>query len=376
MQDIKIFKLGALVLLTTGTLLGDYRVEKSKFLPSMLENVSQSVLAQNSPSKDASQIFEEVNPAVVTIKTGSAIGSGFIYSEDGLIFTNAHVVEDAPKVVTVVFADGSQASADVVGFAKGGLDLAALQVYQSKKLPTVTLAQPNSVRVGEPVFAIGTPLDSQFQNSFTQGNVTKIDRDKFDHIQHDAAIFGGNSGGPLLNDRGEVIGVNSEGIVQTGKLNTGMNFAIPVDKLISFITAVKQDNISPVSTRPTGKSETNFREITLNGQTISDSLSEENRASYYIFEGRAGQQVTIDMVSEEINSALVLVKAQISPKGEIEPEYKVDENDDFNPGSLNARIETTLKEDGFYVIIAQSPYNGEYGTYNLQALSNDTSSEF
>ncbi|BAU67525.1 serine protease (plasmid) [Stanieria sp. NIES-3757] len=183
MQDIKIFKLGALVLLTTGALLGDYRVEKSTFLPSMLENVSQSVLAQNSPSKDASQIFEEVNPAVVTIKTGSAIGSGFIYSEDGLIFTNAHVVEDAPKVVTVVFADGSQASADVVGFAKGGLDLAALQVYQSKKLPTVTLAQPNSVRVGEPVFAIGTPLDSQFQNSFTQGNVTKIDRDKFDHIE-------------------------------------------------------------------------------------------------------------------------------------------------------------------------------------------------
>ncbi|BAU67528.1 serine protease (plasmid) [Stanieria sp. NIES-3757] len=195
-------------------------------------------------------------------------------------------------------------------------------------------------------------------------------------IQHDAAIFGGNSGGPLLNDRGEVIGVNSEGIVQPGKLNTGMNFAIPVDKLISFITAVKQENISPVSTRPTEKNQPNFKEIALNGQTISDSLSEENRAFYYIFEGRAGQQVTIDMVSKEVNSALLLYKVRMSSDGKPKPEYKVTTNDDYSSGNFDARIETILKKDGFYVVIATSSSQREYGAYNFQAVSNGISSQF
>ncbi len=314
---------------------------------------------------------------MVTVKIGSGQhGSGFIVSEDGLIITNAHVVDEAPSVVTVMFADGSQASADVIGFAEGGLDLAALQIYPTETLPTVTLAQPNSTKVGEQVFALGTPLETEFQNSFTQGNVTRIAPDKFNRIHHDAAIFGGNSGGPLLNSRGQVVGVNYAGI---GELNTGLNFAIPVDKLMSFITAVEQQQVSPVSTLPEkeeGIELAELPELPLNGQSVADSLSAENNASGYLFEGRAGQQITIDMVSEEINSALELYKVQISPDKKMKPQYKVTENDDYSPGNFDARIETTLEEDGLYLVIAQSVHQGEYGAFNLKGVRSETSSEF
>ena len=342
-----------------------------QWIPQSIKHTS--VLAQSVEVKEASQIFAEVNPAVVTVKIGSGHGSGFIISEDGLIITNAHVVDDAPRVVTVTFADGSQASADVIGFAEGGLDLAALQIYPTETLPTVTLAQPNSTKVGEQVFALGTPLATEYQNSFTQGNVTRIAQDEFNIIQHDAAIFGGNSGGPLLNNRGQVVGVNYAGI---GKLNTGFNFAIPVDKLMSFITAVEQKQVSPVSTLPEKEQGIELAELPINGQSVADSLSAKNKASIYLFEGRAGQQITIDMVSEEINPALELYKVQISPDKKMKPEYKVTENDDYSPGNFDARIETTLKEDGLYMVIAQSAQQGEYGAFNLQAVRSETSSEF
>ena len=352
---MKIVFLGKILIITTTIGL----VSTNPFSQWIPQSIKQtSVLAQSVEVKEASQIFAEVNPAVVTVKIGSGQhGSGFIVSGDGLIITNAHVVDEAPSVVTVMFADGSQASADVIGFAEGGLDLAALQIYPTETLPTVTLAQPNSTKVGEQVFALGTPLETEFQNSFTQGNVTRIAQDEFNTIQHDAAIFGGNSGGPLLN-------------------NKGLNFAIPVDKLMLFITAVEQQQVSPVSTLPEKEEGVELAELPLNGQSVADSLSAENNASMYLFEGLAGQQITIDMVSEEINSALELYKVQISPDKKMKPQYKVTANDDYSPGNFDARIETTLEEDGLYLVIAQSVHQGEYGAFNLKGVRSETSSEF
>ena len=214
----KILKLGTLAFVTTGALISDV-VDPATFLPVASES-SRLVLAQDTTPKDGTEIFAENNPAVVTVKIGSGHGSGFIVDSNGLIITNAHVVANAPSVVTVVFADGSQAAADVIGFAKDGLDLAALKIYPSKKLPTVTLANSSSIKVGQKAYALGTPVDEEFQNSFTQGYITKFTEGKFDRIQHDAAIFGGNSGGPLLNDRGQVIGINYAG-VSTDKLQHG-----------------------------------------------------------------------------------------------------------------------------------------------------------
>ena len=364
----KAFKLGALAFLTTGALVGD--VVDTAFVGKTSKSFG-SVRAQDIAPKDASQIFAENNPSVVTVKTGSSHGSGFIVSSDGLIITNAHVVEKAPEVVTVVFADGTQAAADVIGFAKDGLDLAVLQIYPNEKLPTVTLASSSAIAVGQRVYALGTPVDTEYQNSFTQGNISKLTEGKFDVIQHDAAIFGGNSGGPLLNERGEVIGVNYAGVGAPGKLNTGLNFAISVDNLKQFLTAVEQRQTSPVSTLPPKTNQQIVKEIALNGQIISDRLSAENKSmALYAFEANAGQQVVINMVSEEINSVLGLYKVRVSSNNEIEAEELIAENNDFNQGSFDARIETTLNEAGTYVIVARSFHRNEYGSYSLQAVDN------
>nr|WP_282440264.1 S1C family serine protease [Brasilonema sp. UFV-L1] len=96
-----------------------------------------------------------------------------------------------------------------------------MKIHTQGKLRTLPLATAGSAKVGDRVFALGTPIDANFKDTFTQGHITRIDKANGE-IQHDAVIMGGNSGGPLLNVQGQVIGVNTSGI---GQLNTGMNFA-------------------------------------------------------------------------------------------------------------------------------------------------------
>ncbi len=195
----------------------------------------------------ANRVYDRANPAVVTIRGNSDLGSGFIISSDGYVVTNAHVIKGQPAVVTLILADGkTEIPADVVGFGKNGLDLALLKINRrGQKFPTVALSKTAS-RVGDNTYAIGTPLDEAFKNTFTTGIVSAI-RDGGKYIQHNAAINPGNSGGPLLNDRGEVIGVNTLGIGRdTG--NVGINYAIGVDLVRQFIVEARQGKSSPVAT--------------------------------------------------------------------------------------------------------------------------------
>ena len=120
---------------------------------------NNSVLAL--PDRDiANQVCTKGGAAVVTVKDGNGHGSGFLVSQDGLIITNAHVVDGSPSVVTVVFKNGKQVPADLIGFARGGADLAALKIQNRKNLPYLNLARPGTAKVGYPVFAIGSPLDA------------------------------------------------------------------------------------------------------------------------------------------------------------------------------------------------------------------------
>jgi serine protease Do len=209
----------------------------------------------------ANSVYDRVNPAVVMIRGNTNLGSGFIITGDGYMITNAHVVEGQPAVVTVMMADGQEFPADVVGFGQDGLDLALLKINrQGKKFPTVAFGTTKTNRVGNTVYAIGTPLDEKNSNSFTRGMIGAI-RNDGQWIQHDAAINSGNSGGPLLNERGEVIGVNTLGsftdvICANGKVcgkslvNSGINRSISVDIVRQFITDVRQGKGSPVPTQP------------------------------------------------------------------------------------------------------------------------------
>ncbi len=156
------------------------------------------------------------------------LGSGFIISPDGVILTNAHVVADA-SVVTVKLTDRREYKAKVVGFDRAS-DVAVLKI-DAKDLPTVRLPAADEVKVGEWVVAIGSPYG--FENTVTAGIVSAKSRSLPDgsyvpFIQTDVAVNPGNSGGPLFNMKGEVIGINSQIYSRSGG-SQGMSFAIPID---------------------------------------------------------------------------------------------------------------------------------------------------
>lgn len=155
-------------------------------------------------------------------------GSGFIVSSDGLILTNAHVVRDASEV-TVKLTDRREFVARVLG-ADPKTDVAVLRI-EARGLPTVPLGNAKALRPGEWVLAIGSPYG--FENSVTAGVVSAKGRSLPDDsmvpfIQTDVAVNPGNSGGPLFNARGEVVGINSQIYSQSGGYQ-GLSFAIPIE---------------------------------------------------------------------------------------------------------------------------------------------------
>lgn len=171
-------------------------------------------------------------------------GSGFIISEDGLILTNRHVVDDETAEYTVILNDGSTLPAKVLSRDPFN-DLAVIKVEQ-KDLPVLPLGDSEALKLGQTVVAIGNAL-AQYENTVTKGVVSGIGREitaggasgsstLTNLIQTDAAINPGNSGGPLINLRGEVVGVN----VAVDRSGEAIGFAIPIDEAKSAIESVKQ----------------------------------------------------------------------------------------------------------------------------------------
>ncbi len=158
----------------------------------------------------------------------ASIGSGFIVSPDGYLLTNAHVVEGSDQV-TVMLSDRSEYIAEIIG-TDPRTDIALLKVDASD-LPFVSIGDPSQLRVGQWVLAIGSPFG--FNYTATQGIVSGLGRslpsgNYVPYIQTDAAVNPGNSGGPLFNLDGEVIGINSQIYSRTGGYQ-GLSFAIPID---------------------------------------------------------------------------------------------------------------------------------------------------
>jgi serine protease Do len=156
------------------------------------------------------------------------LGSGFIVSPDGIVLTNAHVVSDADEVI-VKLTDKREFKAKVTGIDKVS-DVAVLKI-DAKNLPTVKIGDPQHTRVGEWVIAIGSPFG--FENTVTAGIVSAKSRSLPDEgyvpfLQTDVAVNPGNSGGPLFNMNGEVIGINSQIYSRSGGYQ-GLSFAIPID---------------------------------------------------------------------------------------------------------------------------------------------------
>jgi serine protease Do len=157
------------------------------------------------------------------------IGSGFIVSADGFVLTNAHVVEGADEVY-VTLTDKREFKAKIVGVDKR-TDVAVVKI-EGSNLPRLTIGDPNKLRVGEWVIAIGSPFG--LENTVTAGIISAKARDTGEYlplIQTDVAVNPGNSGGPLINMRGEVVGINSQIYSRSGGY-MGISFAVPIDEAI------------------------------------------------------------------------------------------------------------------------------------------------
>ncbi|KFW78467.1 Serine protease HTRA3, partial [Manacus vitellinus] len=197
-------------------------------------------------------VVEKIAPAVVHIElflrhplfgrnVPLSSGSGFIMSDSGLIVTNAHVVSSTNAIsgrqqLKVQLQDGDTYEATIKDIDKKS-DIATIKIHPKKKLPVLLLGQSADLRPGEFVVAIGSPF--ALQNTVTTGIVSTAQRDgkelglrdsDMDYIQTDAIINYGNSGGPLVNLDGEVIGIN------TLKVTAGISFAIPSDRITQFLT--------------------------------------------------------------------------------------------------------------------------------------------
>ncbi|SIT38258.1 putative periplasmic serine endoprotease DegP-like [Paraburkholderia piptadeniae] len=166
----------------------------------------------------------------------SGVGSGFILSQDGYVMTNAHVIDDADTIY-VTLTDKREFKAKLIG-VDDRTDVAVVKI-NAANLPTVPIGDSNKVRVGEWVVAIGSPFG--LENTVTAGIVSAKGRDTGDYlpfIQTDVAVNPGNSGGPLINMQGEVIGINSQIYSRTGGF-MGISFAIPIDEAMRVADQLK-----------------------------------------------------------------------------------------------------------------------------------------
>lgn len=197
------------------------------------------------------EFFSQFFPRQKYYDKVKGLGSGFIISDDGYILTNEHVVDGAVEIV-VTLNDGSKYPAQIVGLDRT-TDIALLKINPTKKITALPFGDSDDLIIGEWVIALGNPFglfDINNQPTVTVGVISATQRDfgmvEGQHvyqnmIQTDAAINGGNSGGPLVNSLGEVIGINTfiYSGSGTGKTNIGIGFAIPISRVAKILPDLK-----------------------------------------------------------------------------------------------------------------------------------------
>lgn len=198
-------------------------------------------------------IYDSALPSVVAIRvsgTGNrpaaGVGSGFVWSDDGHIITNHHVVDDADRIV-VTFSDGVEYRAEFLG-SDPSSDIAVLKIEPGERaVRPLTLSDSDDLRVGQTAVALGSPFGQRF--TMTTGIVSAVGRtvrsgassySNPDIVQTDAPLNPGNSGGPLLNRSGEVIGINAQISTATG-VSSGVGFAVPINTAKRVVPSLIED---------------------------------------------------------------------------------------------------------------------------------------
>ena len=199
----------------------------------------------------AGEIYEKVNPSVVTVlgeqNTSYSVGTGVIFSEDGYIITNYHVISGCSACavwVTDSYGVDIEYPARLVGYDEDN-DLAVLKI-DAVDLPVAEFGVSDDLKVGDRVYAIGNPLGLELRNTLTDGLVSAIDRDvdvegvTMTLIQTNAALNSGNSGGPLINQYGQVVGINTIKMMSGEDTIEGLGFAIPTSLAVRWVNEMIQ----------------------------------------------------------------------------------------------------------------------------------------
>ncbi|HEV8296920.1 MAG TPA: trypsin-like peptidase domain-containing protein [Acidimicrobiales bacterium] len=239
------------------TVVGD-RTDTSAQPVVVTGSLTSSSTTDSSADMDVAAVLDQVGSSVVTIEaqvttqvgrftsTGTAAGTGVVLTADGQILTNAHVVEGATSVTVTLAGETTPRTARVVA-SDADADVAIVQVDGVSDLIPAQLADSDAVRVGDDVIAIGDALGLEGGPSVTRGIVSALDRTvetdtgtMTDLIQTDAAISSGNSGGPLVDANGRVIGINT--LVATSDQSTAVNgigFAIPINQVMAVVAQLR-----------------------------------------------------------------------------------------------------------------------------------------
>ncbi len=220
------------------------------------ENVKTTTLEEMSDLKEGiKNVYESTVYIEVSSNRGAiASGSGFVYKTDdknGYILTNYHVIEGGSKFV-VTFTDGEEVEAKLIN-GDEYYDIAILSINKDSVKKVATLGDSNSLELGDTVFTVGAPLGKEYMGTITKGIISGINRMVnveltsgdylMEVIQTDASINSGNSGGPICNIKGEVVGITSSKLIGSGV--EGMGFAIPIDAVNSIIGNIENgENIS------------------------------------------------------------------------------------------------------------------------------------
>ena len=299
-------------------------------------------------------LYQRANPAVVYIIVSSGSGSGFVYSAEGYIVTNYHVVEGS-RSYEVVFANGERQSAELVG-ADPGSDLAVIKVDQLPDgVEPLPLAPVDSLQVGQFVVAIGNPFGEQGSMSF--GIVSGLDRSLASQqesaygstyslpevIQTDAPINPGNSGGPLLDLQGRVVGVTSAIASMTGT-NSGVGFSIPV-------AAVQQ--VVPVLI------EKGTYAYPYMGASFDDEVSLDDQSVYGLSQTEGAYVVGITSGSPADKAGLVAANPNTGRGGDLIVRIDDQEIKDFSDlnsylvfhAAVGQTIQITVLRDGEQVVL-------------------------
>ena len=230
-------------------------VEKIEGIEKKIEGIEKKIegiadIINTDAEFSLAEVFEMAEESVVQVNVlrgnDGGIGSGFVYSNEGYIITNQHVVQDSSKV-TVTFLDGESYIGDVIGKDRD-LDIAVVKVNASNatRLQPLIIGDSSKLTVGEKIAAIGNPFG--LSGSMTSGIVSQIGRllpqdtgySIPDVIQTDAAINPGNSGGPLFNMKGQVVGINTAIQSATGEF-TGVGFAVPSNTVKKVVPVLIKD---------------------------------------------------------------------------------------------------------------------------------------